>query len=118
MNRNSIAFGAPGIEPRWTSSAKDGIGTAYHTSSCIWFTISHGIVNEIYFPYVDSPSHVTCNFSSPTANRSATRNVVICSTKSNTQSKTRCFTSSPTQTARAAIAWSKKPSLTRTHQFC
>jgi 6-phosphogluconate dehydrogenase (decarboxylating) len=39
-NKNSIAFGAPGIEPRWTSSAKDGIGTAYHSSSCIWFTLS------------------------------------------------------------------------------
>lgn len=56
MNKNSIAFGAPGIEPRWTSSAKTGIGTAYHTSSRVWFTISHGIVNEIYFPHVDSPN--------------------------------------------------------------
>jgi glucoamylase len=56
MKKNSIAFGAPGIEPRWTSSAKDGIGTAYHSSSCIWFTLSHGIVNEIYFPYVDLPN--------------------------------------------------------------
>jgi len=52
----SIAFGAPGIEPRWTSSAKDGIGTAYHTSCCLWFTLSHGIINEIYFPHVDSPN--------------------------------------------------------------
>jgi len=41
MNENSIAFGAPGIEPRWTSSAKDAIGTAYHSSSCVWFTLSH-----------------------------------------------------------------------------
>ena len=56
MNKNSIAFGAPGIEPRWTSSAKDGIGTAYHSSSGVWFTLSHGIVNEIYFPHVDSPN--------------------------------------------------------------
>lgn len=56
MKQNSIAFGAPGIEPRWTSSAKDGIGTAYHSASCIWFTLSHGIVNEIYFPHVDSPN--------------------------------------------------------------
>ena len=56
MTKNSIAFGAPGIEPRWTSSAKDGIGTAYHSSSRLWFTLSHGIVNEIYFPYVDSPN--------------------------------------------------------------
>src|ERR1700677_673398 len=56
MNKNSIAFGAPGIEPSWTSSAKDGIGTAYHSISCVWFTLSHGIVNEIYFPHVDSPN--------------------------------------------------------------
>jgi glucoamylase len=56
MNKNSIAFGAPGIEPRWTSSAKDGIGTAYHSSSSIWFTLSHGIIDEIYYPHVDSPN--------------------------------------------------------------
>ena len=56
MNENSIAFGAPGIEPRWTSSAKDGIGTAYHSSSCVWFTLSHGIIDEIYFPHVDTPN--------------------------------------------------------------
>jgi hypothetical protein len=38
---NGLAFGAPGIEPRWTSSAKEGLGTAYHTSCRIWFTLSH-----------------------------------------------------------------------------
>jgi glucoamylase len=53
---NSGAFGAPGIEPRWTSSAKEGLGTAYHTSCRLWFTLSHGIVNEIYYPTVDQPN--------------------------------------------------------------
>ncbi len=52
----SVAFGAPGIEPRWTSSAKEGVGTAYHTSCRAWFTLSHGIVNEIYYPHVDQPN--------------------------------------------------------------
>lgn len=52
----STPFGFPGIEPRWTSSAKTGVGTAYHSSSCVWFTLSHGIINEIYFPHVDSPN--------------------------------------------------------------
>jgi glucoamylase len=56
MNEHSAAFGAPGIEPRWTSSAKDGIGTAYNSGSRVWFTLSHGIVNEIYFPHVDTPN--------------------------------------------------------------
>jgi glucoamylase len=53
---NSSAFGAPGIEPRWTRSAKEGIGTAYHSSCRVWFTLSHGIVNEIYYPNVDCPN--------------------------------------------------------------
>ena len=53
---DAVAFGAPGIEPRWTSSAKEGVGTAYHTSCRLWFTLSHGIINEIYYPRVDQPN--------------------------------------------------------------
>jgi len=53
---NKNAFGAPGIEPRWTSSAKEGVGTAYSSSANVWFTLSHGIVNEVYFPHVDTPN--------------------------------------------------------------
>ena len=49
------AFGAPGLEPRWTSSAKDTVGTAYAASSKIWFTVSHGILNEFYYPTIDRP---------------------------------------------------------------
>ena len=58
MNSYSLspAFGAPGLEPRWTSSAKEGLGTSYHTSCRVWFTLSHGIVNEIYYPHVDQPN--------------------------------------------------------------
>jgi glucoamylase len=47
------APGWPGIPPRWTSSAKTGIGTALNQHSRVWFTLSHGILNEIYFPRVD-----------------------------------------------------------------
>jgi glucoamylase len=56
LETNQNAPGFPGIEPRWTSSAKDGIGTAYHTSSRLWFTLSHGIINEVYYPHVDTPN--------------------------------------------------------------
>ena len=48
------APGWPGIPPRWTSSAKDGVGTAAGLASRVWFTLSHGILNEIYYPRVDS----------------------------------------------------------------
>ena len=47
------APGRPGIPPRWTSSAKSGVGTALSDTSRVWFTISHGILNEIYYPRVD-----------------------------------------------------------------
>ncbi|HEU5406479.1 MAG TPA: glycoside hydrolase family 15 protein, partial [Nitrospira sp.] len=50
-----MAFGHPGIEPRWTHGGKDGVGTAYATSSRIWFTMWNGIVTEVYYPTVDRP---------------------------------------------------------------
>ena len=47
------APGSPGIPPRWTSSAKSGIGTALNPHGRVWYTLSHGILNEVYFPRVD-----------------------------------------------------------------
>ena len=47
------APGWPGIPPRWTSSAKTGVGTALSPVSRVWFTLSHGILDEIYYPRVD-----------------------------------------------------------------
>ena len=32
---------------------KDAVGTAYAASSRIWFTCSHGILNEVYHPTID-----------------------------------------------------------------
>lgn len=49
----SFAPGWPGIPARWTSSAKSGVGTALSEASRVWFTLSHGILNEIYYPDVD-----------------------------------------------------------------
>ncbi len=53
MTNEQVAPGAPGIPPRWTSSAKSGVGTALNHSSRVWFTLSHGIFDEIYYPRVD-----------------------------------------------------------------
>jgi glucoamylase len=55
LEQQGEAFGAPGLPPRWTSAVKDAIGTAYSASSRMWFTCSHGIVNEIYHPSIDKP---------------------------------------------------------------
>ncbi|WP_231510567.1 hypothetical protein [Fischerella sp. PCC 9605] len=51
----STAFGQPGQEPRWTVGNKDGVGTAYAISSRVWFTLSNGILNEVYYPTIDRP---------------------------------------------------------------
>jgi glucoamylase len=55
VDQNVIADapGWPGIQPRWTSSDKTGVGTALSPLSRVWFTISHGILNEVYYPRVD-----------------------------------------------------------------
>ncbi len=55
MNNGNPQFapGWPGIAPKWTSSAKSGVGASLSASSRVWFTLSHGIFNEIYYPRVD-----------------------------------------------------------------
>ncbi len=53
MNEGRSAPGSPGIAARWTSSAKNGIGTAIQPTSRVWFTHSHGVLNEVYYPDVD-----------------------------------------------------------------
>ena len=55
LRGNQVAFGGPGIAPRWSHSDKDGIGTAYSADSRLWFTLWRGIVTEVYFPRIDRP---------------------------------------------------------------
>jgi glucoamylase len=54
MIDQTVPPGAPGISPRWTSSAKSAVGTAAGAQSKVWFTISHGILNEVYTPRLDT----------------------------------------------------------------
>jgi glucoamylase len=55
LDDDGPAFGSPGVEPRWSSSEKDAVSTAYAASSRVWFTVSHGTLNEIYYPTIDRP---------------------------------------------------------------
>ena len=55
LNDDGPAPGRPGLPPRWTSSQKDAVSTAYAASSRVWFTVSHGTLNEAYFPTIDRP---------------------------------------------------------------
>ena len=65
-----MAPGAPGAPSNWSSSVKQGVGTAYaeydrdlnypadsksaHTSK-VWFTIARGVVSEVFYPRIDTP---------------------------------------------------------------
>ena len=55
-SQHRFAPGWPGIPARWTSSAKSGVGTSLGSRSAVWFTLSHGIFNEIYYPRIDQAS--------------------------------------------------------------
>ena len=48
------APGTPGVAAKWTSGAKSAIGKALDGTSAVAFTISHGVLNEIYFPREDT----------------------------------------------------------------
>ena len=54
-NPKNNAPGGPGIEPRWTRGAKIAVGTAYSTSSRVWYTLDSGCITEVYYPTIDSP---------------------------------------------------------------
>jgi len=53
-NNTTIPPGAPGISPRWTSSSKSAIGKSINGTSDLAFTISHGILNEVFYPREDN----------------------------------------------------------------
>ncbi|MBC7287474.1 MAG: hypothetical protein H5T86_05395, partial [Armatimonadetes bacterium] len=46
MKPGGAAFGAPGLHPKWTTSAKQGFGTAASRASRVWFTIARGVLTE------------------------------------------------------------------------
>jgi glucoamylase len=56
VSQPSTPPGAPGIEPRWTSSDKTAVGRAAGEAGNLWFTASHGILNEVYAPRLDQAS--------------------------------------------------------------
>ncbi len=56
MTQPTTPPGAPGILPRWTSSDKSAVGRAPGEAGQVWFTASHGILNEVYAPRLDQAS--------------------------------------------------------------
>jgi glucoamylase len=49
------APGAPGGPPRWAHGMKTAAGTSRSETSLVWFTIGRGVLNEVFYPRIDSP---------------------------------------------------------------
>jgi glucoamylase len=50
------APGAPGTASDWVPGDKDGFGTSHGTASKVWYTLSRGTLNEVFYPQIDTPS--------------------------------------------------------------
>jgi glucoamylase len=51
-NQTSLAPGAPGQDAQWATAGKQGVGTSVNLKSKVWFTLSQGVLTEIYYPDV------------------------------------------------------------------
>lgn len=62
MTTNNEAPGTPGLEPCWGPGPKTAVGTAIGNKSNVWFSASHGILNEVYYPRVDTAAILDMGF--------------------------------------------------------
>ena len=51
-----VAPGAPGTPSTWNEGDKDGFGTARGTASKVWYTLNDGMLTDVYYPRIDTPS--------------------------------------------------------------
>ncbi len=56
---NRLAPGAPGADAHWPSAAKNGFGTSNTLSSKVWFTLTNGVMTEVFYPTLDVPNTQT-----------------------------------------------------------
>src|SRR3954447_19676924 len=52
----ATAPGAPGQKTVWAEADKDGFGTTTTTRSKVWHTLDDGILTEVYYPNLGTPS--------------------------------------------------------------
>src|SRR4030095_685178 len=58
----NLAPGGPGNDAHWPSAAKDGFGTATTLRSKVWFTLTGGVMTEVFYPTVDTPNTQSLRF--------------------------------------------------------
>ncbi|MDX6325461.1 MAG: glucoamylase, partial [Nocardioidaceae bacterium] len=53
---SGTAPGAPGAASTWVRGDKDGFGTSRTLQSKVWYTLNNGVLSEIFYPRIDTPS--------------------------------------------------------------
>ena len=53
---NPVVTTNRGADAQWLSAAKNGFGTSNTLRSKIWFTLTDGVLSEVYYPTVDVPN--------------------------------------------------------------
>ena len=56
QTKGILAPGGPGADAHWPGAAKNGFGTANSLKSKVWFTLSEGLLTEVYYPTLDTPN--------------------------------------------------------------
>src|ERR1041385_759607 len=51
-----------GGEAYWPTAAKNGFGTSNTLASKVWFTLADGVMTEVFYPTIDTPSVRTFQF--------------------------------------------------------
>jgi glucoamylase len=64
-----LAPGGPGQDAHWPSAAKKGFGTANTLASKVWFTLTDGVMTEVFYPTLDVPNVQTLQLVVVQANR-------------------------------------------------
>jgi glucoamylase len=57
--QSGVAPGAPGRDAHWPSAGKIAVGTSNTVESKVWFTLRDGVMDEVYFPTVDTANTET-----------------------------------------------------------
>ena len=54
LHAQGEAPGAPGASLNWMTGNKQGLGTATSLDSKVWYTLSNGVLSEVYYPSGDT----------------------------------------------------------------
>jgi len=61
QSTGEVAPGAPGNDAHWPGAAKVGFGTSNHSRSKVWFTLTDGVMTEVYYPRLECRTRSACS---------------------------------------------------------